>query len=233
MKLAILSRNAKLYSTRRLIEAARARGHRVRVLDPLRCYMHIAPGAFRIRYKGKPLADLLTEAEQRVYLPLIHPGPSEALEGVDCVWYLRGKATFLWEVEWTAMLDEAVIRRGARIPTTETLYRFLVIPPERTELVRLKLARSPVLRARLEEDNWHIIKSDHLVRMLSRENAGLDDLEPLLGLDPATTLDVIAASSGQSWIGEHRLRHTFDDQLAIASRAAGMALERVLKSRRG
>lgn len=33
--------------------------------------------------------------------------------------------------------------------------------------------------------------------------------------------------------GEHRLRHTFDDQLAIASRAAGMALERVLKSRRG
>lgn len=57
MKLAILSRNAKLYSTRRLVEAARARGHRVRVLDPLRCYMHIAPGAFRIRYKGKPLAD--------------------------------------------------------------------------------------------------------------------------------------------------------------------------------
>lgn len=139
----------------------------------------------RRRYKGRPLAELLSDAEQRVYLPLIHPGPSEALEGVDCVWYLRGKATFLWEVEWTAMLDEAVIRRGARIPTTETLYRFLVIPPERTELVRLKLARSPVLRARLEEDNWHIIKSDHLARMLAREGAGLGDLEPLLGLDPA------------------------------------------------
>jgi hypothetical protein len=136
-------------------------------------------------HKGRPLAELLSDAEQRVYLPLIHPGPSEALEGVDCVWYLRGKATFLWEVEWTAMLDEAVVRRGARIPTTETLYRFLVIPPERTELVRLKLARSPVLRLRLEEDNWHIIKSDHLVRMLAREGAGLGDLEPLLGLDPA------------------------------------------------
>ena len=36
MKIAILSRNSKLYSTQRLIEAARARGHRVRVLDPLR-----------------------------------------------------------------------------------------------------------------------------------------------------------------------------------------------------
>ncbi|MFN0245741.1 MAG: hypothetical protein ACKV2T_02460 [Kofleriaceae bacterium] len=33
--------------------------------------------------------------------------------------------------------------------------------------------------------------------------------------------------------GDHRLRHTFDDQLAIAARAAGMALERVLKSKRG
>ena len=57
MKLAILSRNAKLYSTRRLVEAARARGHRVRVLDPLRCYMRIAPGEFRVHYKGRPLAD--------------------------------------------------------------------------------------------------------------------------------------------------------------------------------
>ncbi|MDQ3368188.1 MAG: hypothetical protein M3680_22415 [Myxococcota bacterium] len=33
--------------------------------------------------------------------------------------------------------------------------------------------------------------------------------------------------------GEHRLRHTFDDQLALAARAAGMALERILKTRRG
>ena len=55
MKFAILSRNAKLYSTQRLVEAARARGHTVRVLDPLRCYMAIAPGAFRMHYKGKPL----------------------------------------------------------------------------------------------------------------------------------------------------------------------------------
>ena len=28
--------------------------------------------------------------------------------------------------------------------------------------------------------------------------------------------------------GEHRMRHTFDDQLALAARAAGMALERIL-----
>jgi hypothetical protein len=33
--------------------------------------------------------------------------------------------------------------------------------------------------------------------------------------------------------GEHRVRHTFDDQLALAARAAGAALERILKTRRG
>ena len=43
MKLAILSRNSKLYSTRRLVEAARARGHTVRLrkLDP---YLNVDPG---------------------------------------------------------------------------------------------------------------------------------------------------------------------------------------------
>ncbi len=57
MKLAILSRNSKLYSTRRLIEAARLRGHSVRVLDPLRCYMRIASDGFDMHYKGKQIAD--------------------------------------------------------------------------------------------------------------------------------------------------------------------------------
>jgi len=56
MKIAILSRNAKLYSTVRLVEAARARGHRARVLDPLRCYMRIAPNDFSVHYKGRAVA---------------------------------------------------------------------------------------------------------------------------------------------------------------------------------
>jgi len=58
MKIAILSRNSRLYSTQRLVEVARERGHVVRVLDPLRCYVRIAPGDVAIRYKGKPLKDI-------------------------------------------------------------------------------------------------------------------------------------------------------------------------------
>jgi ribosomal protein S6--L-glutamate ligase len=55
MKIAILSRNARLYSTVRLVEAARARGHSVRVLDPLRCYMRIAAGKFEMHCKVKAM----------------------------------------------------------------------------------------------------------------------------------------------------------------------------------
>jgi ribosomal protein S6--L-glutamate ligase len=58
MKLAILSRNTKLYSTQRLVQAGRERGHTVRVLDPLRCYMRIGTGQFQLNYKGKPLAGI-------------------------------------------------------------------------------------------------------------------------------------------------------------------------------
>lgn len=56
MKLAVLSRNTKLYSTRRLVEAAREQGHSVRVLDPLRCYMRIANDGFALHYKGRSIA---------------------------------------------------------------------------------------------------------------------------------------------------------------------------------
>ena len=56
MKLAILSRNTKLYSTRRLVEAARDQGHTVRALDPLRCYMRIASDGFEMHYKGQSIS---------------------------------------------------------------------------------------------------------------------------------------------------------------------------------
>lgn len=41
MKIGIFSQDATLYSTRRLVEAAQALGHEVRVIDPLKCYMNI------------------------------------------------------------------------------------------------------------------------------------------------------------------------------------------------
>ncbi len=53
MKIALLSRNRKLYSSRRIIEAAEARGHEVVVIDVLRAYMTVVSHKPSIHYKGK------------------------------------------------------------------------------------------------------------------------------------------------------------------------------------
>ena len=55
MKVAILSRNPKLYSTRRLVEAGRLKGHEVDVIDTMHCYMDVTSNRPNVRYKGKPL----------------------------------------------------------------------------------------------------------------------------------------------------------------------------------
>ncbi len=52
MRIGVLSRNGKLYSTRRIVEAARARGHEVRVVDVLKCYMNITANNPTVFYKG-------------------------------------------------------------------------------------------------------------------------------------------------------------------------------------
>lgn len=52
MKIAILSRKHNLYSTRRLVEAAKARGHHADTIDTMRCYMNITSARPTIHYKG-------------------------------------------------------------------------------------------------------------------------------------------------------------------------------------
>lgn len=57
MKIALLSRNRQLYSTRRLIEAAEDRGHSVTVIDVLRCYMNISSQKPSVHFEGEDLVD--------------------------------------------------------------------------------------------------------------------------------------------------------------------------------
>lgn len=53
MKIRILSRNSGLYSTNRLVEAAKKRNHDVEVIDPLKCDLIIEKRKPSIFYKGK------------------------------------------------------------------------------------------------------------------------------------------------------------------------------------
>jgi len=55
MRIAILSRNASLYSTSRLVDACKERDHTVEVLNTLKCYMDIAAHRPSVHYRGKEL----------------------------------------------------------------------------------------------------------------------------------------------------------------------------------
>lgn len=141
------------------------------------------------RFGSGTLGDLLTPSEQSAWLPAITRASAEDLADVDCIWYVRGRTAFLFEVEWTAMLGETVLRRHGRIQADDRLVRFLVVAPERADLLRHKLSESPVLRAAIETDNWHLILWPHLRSWLASEPLDLAALEPYLGLDPQVSGD--------------------------------------------
>lgn len=52
MKIIVLSRNKNLYSTQRLVEAGKKRGHEIEVIDHLKCNITIEKRNPRIYYKG-------------------------------------------------------------------------------------------------------------------------------------------------------------------------------------
>ena len=58
MKIAILSTNKNLYSTRRLIEAGEERGHEMPVYNHKRCYMNIMSAQPQIHYNGHSIDDV-------------------------------------------------------------------------------------------------------------------------------------------------------------------------------
>lgn len=54
--LLVLSRSRRIYTTRRLVEAARRRGLKVQVLNPLDCELHLEGATARVLHEGKPVA---------------------------------------------------------------------------------------------------------------------------------------------------------------------------------
>jgi ribosomal protein S6--L-glutamate ligase len=58
MKIAILSTNKNLYSTKRLVEAGAGRGHDMSIIDHRRCYMNITTHNPAVHYKGEPIEGL-------------------------------------------------------------------------------------------------------------------------------------------------------------------------------
>lgn len=55
MKIAMMARNPNLYSHQRMLEAAEQRGHEIRIIDTLKCYMNITSHRPELRIAGEKL----------------------------------------------------------------------------------------------------------------------------------------------------------------------------------
>ncbi len=58
LRILVLSRRRRLYSTRRIVEAAAARGHHVRVVDHTKCYVEVRNSGPTVFHDGDPLTDV-------------------------------------------------------------------------------------------------------------------------------------------------------------------------------
>jgi hypothetical protein len=134
--------------------------------------------------RRRELEELMTEAERRVYLPLHARGAPEALADLDCVWYDRARMVFLWKIDWSARLHPTLVTLGEAIPDAERLFRFLVVPEERRDLIRLKFQRAPVLAGVAQQRGWRLVKYAPLRAFALQEQVDLNGLEPILGLEP-------------------------------------------------
>jgi len=55
MKIVMLARNPELYSHKRMVEAAEARGHEIEIINTTRCYMNITSHRPQVFYQGEPV----------------------------------------------------------------------------------------------------------------------------------------------------------------------------------
>lgn len=109
MKIAILSRDASLYSTSRLKAAGEARGHEVKVIDYLRCYMNITSRRPQIIFQGKELEGF------DAVIPRI--GASHTFYGTAVVRQFEMRGTF------TANESQAITRSRDKLRSLQLLAR--------------------------------------------------------------------------------------------------------------
>jgi ribosomal protein S6--L-glutamate ligase len=109
MNIAILSRDTKLYSTKRLVEAGEARGHNVRVLDHLKCNLVIEKKNPKIIYNGEELKDI------QAVIPRI--GASVTFYGTAVVRQFEMMGVF------TAIESQALVRSRDKLRSLQILSR--------------------------------------------------------------------------------------------------------------
>ncbi len=109
MRIAILSRNHDLYSTRRLEEAVKERGHEALIIDHLKCDIIIEKNEPSIYYRGEKLTDI------DAIIPRI--GASVTFYGTAVVRQFEMMGVF------TAVESQAIVRSRDKLRSLQILSR--------------------------------------------------------------------------------------------------------------
>jgi ribosomal protein S6--L-glutamate ligase len=120
IRVAVLSRGPRLYSTRRLVEECKKRGIEVEVVDPMKFSLFVANGDINVRYKGEPFAF-------NAIIPRI--GHSITKHGVAVLRHLEQLDV------WTANTGQGILQSRDKLHASQILARNN-IPVPRTTYVR-------------------------------------------------------------------------------------------------
>ena len=109
MNLVVLSRNVKLYSTMRLVEAAQKRGHEIRVIDHSKCDLVIEKKKPKVLYRGEEITGV------NAVIPRI--GASVTFYGTAVVRQFEMMNVF------TAVESQALVRSRDKLRSLQILSR--------------------------------------------------------------------------------------------------------------
>lgn len=115
--IALLTMNANNYSSRRLIEAARARGHRIDPIDTTRCYMDINVRAPAVLYDGR-LLDRYDAVIPRIGTPLTDYGLAVVRQFEMTGAYCLNSAQSIGAARDKLHALQVLARKGVAMPVT-------------------------------------------------------------------------------------------------------------------
>jgi ribosomal protein S6--L-glutamate ligase len=187
MKIAILSRNPSLYSTKRIVEAGRNRGHDVQILDHLKCTVIIEKGKPDILYEGKSVGRI------DAIIPRI--GASVTFYGAAIVRQFEIMEVF------SAVKSQAIVRSRDKLRSLQILSKAgiglpktaFVYNPEHIEEVMQQVGGAPIVIKLLEGtqgigvvlaetkkaaksviEAFHGLEANFLIQEFIKESGGAD-----------------------------------------------------------
>lgn len=190
MRIGIFSQNESLYSTRRLVEAAKARGHDVKVIDVLNCYMNITANKPTVHYMKRGVKEQL---EFDAIIPRIGSSVTQYGTAVLRQFEVGGVYSINESIAITRSRDklrahQLLARKGVGMPitsyansaeATEDLIDFVGGPPLVVKILESTHGQGVVLAETRKAAESLItafrgLKANFLVQEFIKESAGTD-----------------------------------------------------------